>query len=142
VKIHSETFTPFLVSVRNCRIKTMPCVEKKVLLGTRPQGCHTRVQSGVAEMGSGFCRRGQTMGKGESLWCPIICDHQMEQVDMPGYNWKFLRGFASRENSQGNNQGSLASGHRSGGLVSVLALGPSTCPKNSRDLTVSIISLL
>jgi hypothetical protein len=36
---------------------------------------------------------------------------------------------------QGNNQGILASGHKSGGLVSVLALGLSTCPKNARDLT-------
>jgi hypothetical protein len=25
------------------------------------------------------------MGEGESLWSPIICDHQMEQVDMAGY---------------------------------------------------------
>jgi hypothetical protein len=33
--------------------------------------------------------------------------------------------FASRETS----------GHKSGGLVSVLALGLSTCPKNARDLT-------
>jgi hypothetical protein len=24
------------------------------------------------------------MGEGESLWSLIICDHQMEQVDMPG----------------------------------------------------------
>jgi hypothetical protein len=23
------------------------------------------------------------MGEGESLWSLIICDHQMEQVDMP-----------------------------------------------------------
>jgi hypothetical protein len=29
----------------------------------------------------------------------------------------------------------LASGGKSGGLVSVLALGPSACPKNARDLT-------
>jgi hypothetical protein len=27
--------------VRNCRIKTMPQVEKKDLLGTRPHGCHS-----------------------------------------------------------------------------------------------------
>jgi hypothetical protein len=36
---------------------------------------------------------------------------------------------------QGNNQGSLASGHKSGGLVLVLALGLSAHPKNARDLT-------
>jgi hypothetical protein len=24
------------------------------------------------------------MGEGKSLCSPIICDHQMEQVDMPG----------------------------------------------------------
>jgi hypothetical protein len=40
--------------------------------------------SSLAEMGSGLYRRGQAMGEGESLWSPIICDHQMEQVDMPG----------------------------------------------------------
>jgi hypothetical protein len=46
-------------------------------------------------------------------------------------NWKFLR-FCK----QGNKQGSLASGHKPGDLVSVLALGPSAYPKNDRDLTV------
>jgi hypothetical protein len=42
------------------------------------------------------------MGEGESLWSPIICDHQMEQVDMPSYssNWKFLR-FCKQRNKQG-----------------------------------------
>jgi hypothetical protein len=46
----------------------------------------SRVQSEVAwlKMGSGLHRRGQTMEKGESPWSLIICDHQMEQVDMPG----------------------------------------------------------
>jgi hypothetical protein len=29
----------------------------------------------------------------------------------------------------------LANGHKSGGLVSVLASGPSACPKNVKDLT-------
>jgi hypothetical protein len=55
-------------------------------IGTRPQGCHSWVQSAAAwlKMGSGLYRRGQAMGEGESLWSPIICDHQMEQVDMPG----------------------------------------------------------
>jgi hypothetical protein len=48
-------------------------------------------------------------------------------------NWKFLRCFLSRETIR---QGET-SGHRSGGLVSVLASGTSTCPKNARDLTVS-----
>jgi hypothetical protein len=33
-------------------------------------------------------------------------------------------------------EGGLASGHKSGGLVLVLALGPSTRPKNATDLTV------
>jgi hypothetical protein len=40
--------------------------------------------SGLAELGSGLYRRGQAMGEGESLWSLIICNHQMEQVDMPG----------------------------------------------------------
>jgi hypothetical protein len=40
--------------------------------------------SSLAEMGSGLYRRGQAVGEGESLWSLIICDHQMEQVDMPG----------------------------------------------------------
>jgi hypothetical protein len=50
--------------------------------------CRTVTLSGsecsdLIEMGSGLYRRGQAMGEGESLWSPIICDHQMEQVDMP-----------------------------------------------------------
>jgi hypothetical protein len=40
--------------------------------------------SDLGELGSGLYRRGQAMGEGESLWSLIICDHQMEQVDMPG----------------------------------------------------------
>jgi hypothetical protein len=61
-------------------------VEKKDLLGTRLQGCHSWVHSAVAwlKMGSGLYRRVRAMGEGESLWSLIICDHQMEQVDMPG----------------------------------------------------------
>jgi hypothetical protein len=39
---------------------------------------------GLPELGSGLYRRGQAMGEGESLWSLIICDHQMEQADMPG----------------------------------------------------------
>jgi hypothetical protein len=38
----------------------------------------------LAEMGNGLYRRGQAMGERESLWSPIICNHQMEQVDMLG----------------------------------------------------------
>jgi hypothetical protein len=38
----------------------------------------------LGEMGSGLYRRGRAMEEGESLWSLIICDHQMEQVDMPG----------------------------------------------------------
>jgi hypothetical protein len=37
-----------------------------------------------------------------------------------------------------NNQAGETSGYKSGGLVSVLASGASTCPKNARDLTVII----
>jgi hypothetical protein len=87
-------------------------------------------------MGSRLYRKGQVMGEGESLWSLIIFDHQMEQVDMPGWlrNWKFLR-FCKQGNKQENKQGSLASGHKSGGLVLVLALGTSAHPKDTRDLT-------
>jgi hypothetical protein len=58
-----------LVTVRYCRIKTMPHVEKKDLLGTRQQECHSRVQSAVAwlKMGNGLYRRGQAVGEGESF---------------------------------------------------------------------------
>jgi hypothetical protein len=35
-------------------------------------------------LGGGLYRRGQAMVEGESLWSLIICDHQMEQVNMPG----------------------------------------------------------
>jgi hypothetical protein len=47
-------------------------------------------------------------------------------------NWKFLSCFASRKTIR---QGET-SGHKSGGLVLVLASGPSVHPKNARDLTV------
>jgi hypothetical protein len=53
----------------------------------RPQGHHSfRVQSEAAwlKVGSGLYKRGRAMGAGKSLWSLIICDHQMEQVDMPG----------------------------------------------------------
>jgi hypothetical protein len=90
----------------------------------------------LAEMSSGLYRRGQPMGEGQHLWSLIICDHQMEQLS----NWKFLRGFVSREIIRETRQvgGVLASGHKSAGLVSVLASGPSACPKSARDLAISI----
>jgi hypothetical protein len=53
---------------------------------SRPQGRHSfQAQSEAAwlKMGSELYRRGQAMGEGESLWSLIICNHQMEQVDMP-----------------------------------------------------------
>jgi hypothetical protein len=40
---------------------------------------------------------------------------------------------------QRNKQGSRASSHKSGGLISVLALGTSACPKNARDLTLNFL---
>jgi hypothetical protein len=43
--------------------------------------------------------------------------------------------FFKQRNTQGNDQGSLAFGHKSRGLFSVLASGPSAHPKNARDLT-------
>jgi hypothetical protein len=52
-------------------------------------------------------------------------------------NWKFLR-FCKHGNKQGKKQGSLARGHKSGGLFSMLALGPSAHPKNARDLILTI----
>jgi hypothetical protein len=52
-------------------------------------------------------------------------------------NWKFLWCFASRETiRQGEISRGETSGHKSGGLVSVLASGSSACPKNARDLTL------
>jgi hypothetical protein len=46
----------------------MPLVEKKDLLGARPQNCHSRVQSAAAwlKMGSRLYRKGQAMGEGVS----------------------------------------------------------------------------
>jgi hypothetical protein len=72
--------------VRYCRIKTTPCVERKGLLVQTAGTSLFWVQSEAAwlEMGSGLYRRGQAIGEGESLWSLIICDHQMEQVDVPG----------------------------------------------------------
>jgi hypothetical protein len=53
---------------------------------SRPQGRHSfQVQSEAAwlKMDNRLYRRGQAMGEGESRSL-IICNHQMEQVDMPG----------------------------------------------------------
>jgi hypothetical protein len=66
-------------------MKNTPCVEKKDLFkgqtaGLSPLGSES---SCLAGMGSGLYRRGQAMGERESLWFTVICDHQMEQVDMP-----------------------------------------------------------
>jgi hypothetical protein len=38
----------------------------------------------LGKLGSGLYKKGQAMGEGESLRSLIICNHQMEQVDMPG----------------------------------------------------------
>jgi hypothetical protein len=59
-------------------------VEKKDLLQTAGLSLLRSGNNGFAGMGSGLYRRSQAMGEGESLWSSIICDHQMEQVDMPG----------------------------------------------------------
>jgi hypothetical protein len=71
--------------VRYCRIKTTPHVERKDLLRCRLHGCPPRSGSiNLGELGSGLYRRGQAMGEGETFWSLIICDHQMEQANMPG----------------------------------------------------------
>jgi hypothetical protein len=81
--------------VRYCRIKTTPCVEKNQTAGLSLSDSEW---SSLGEMSSGLYRRGQAMGEGERVWSLIICDHQMEQVNMPGQlsNWKFLS-FVCRE---------------------------------------------
>jgi hypothetical protein len=61
----------------------------------------------------------------------------MEHVNMPGWlsNWKLLS-FVNRETSRETIRGVWqASSHKSGSLVSVLASGTSTHPKDARDLT-------
>jgi hypothetical protein len=59
----------------------MPCVEKKDHRAITLSGSEC---NGLAEMGSGLYRRGQAIEEEESLWSLIICDHQMEQANMPG----------------------------------------------------------
>jgi hypothetical protein len=58
-----------LISVRYCQIKTTPRVEKKGLLepDRRTVTLSGSECSGLAEMSSGFYRRGQAVGMGESL---------------------------------------------------------------------------
>jgi hypothetical protein len=79
----SEVSAP---DVRYCQIKTMPCVERKDLLGIQTAGLSLSGSewNGLAELGSGLYRRGQAMVEGERVWSLIISDHQMEQVNMPG----------------------------------------------------------
>jgi hypothetical protein len=67
------------------------------------------------------------MEEGERLWSLIICDHQMEQVDMPGLlsNWKFLSCFASQETIRQRE----TSSHKLGDLVLVCSLGSFHLPQ-------------
>jgi hypothetical protein len=60
---------------------------------------------------------------------------------MPGSlsNWKFLSCLQAEKQSGREISRGETSGHKSGALASVLALGPSTHPKNVRDLTVSCL---
>jgi hypothetical protein len=76
----------FILYVRYCQINTMPCVEKKDLLEPDHKAVILLGSEccSLAELGRVLYRRGQAMGEGKSLWFPIICDHQMEQVNMPG----------------------------------------------------------
>jgi hypothetical protein len=79
--VRTETYSAIIAN------KDHTTCGKERFIGTRPQGHHSfRVQSEVAwlKMGSGLYRRGQAMREGESLWSLIICNHQMEQVNMPG----------------------------------------------------------
>jgi hypothetical protein len=75
--------------VRYCQIHVVTCGKErfiKLQITGLPPPPHPRGQgeSSLAEMSGVFYRRGQAMGEGESLWSLIICDHQMEWVDMPG----------------------------------------------------------
>jgi hypothetical protein len=89
-------------------------------------------------MGSGLYRRGQAMGEGESLWSrlSVITPDGTGQHAWLVEELEVTEVFFKQRNKQGNNQGSLVIGHKSRGLVSVLASGPSACPKNAKDLTV------
>jgi hypothetical protein len=115
-------------------------VEKKDLLEAQTAGLPLSGSecSSSAGVGSGLYRRGCKGGRvsppeNSRSAGPQSCDHQMEWVHMPSWltNWKFLQ-FCK----QGNKQEGFASSHKSGGLVLVLTLGPSTHPKNARDLTL------
>jgi hypothetical protein len=73
--------------VRYCEIKTATCGKERFIRhpdrGAAPPPPRSG-SSGLGELGSVLYKRGQAMGEGESLWSLIICDHQMEQVNMPG----------------------------------------------------------
>jgi hypothetical protein len=123
-----------IVSVRYCRIKTMPRVEKKDLLGTRPQGCHSRVQSEAAwlEWVVGFIARAKPWGRERvsGLWLSVTTRWNRWTCLaswVTGSSWVILQAKKQSEKKQG----SWASSHKSGDLVSVLALGTSTHPKKS-----------
>jgi hypothetical protein len=60
---------------------------KERFIGNRLKGSSPAPRSGSsswAEIGSVLYGRVQAMEEGERVWSLIICDHQMEQVDMPG----------------------------------------------------------
>jgi hypothetical protein len=46
--------------------------------------CQVQSEAVWLKLGSGLYRKGEAMGEGKSLRSLIICDHQMEQVNMPG----------------------------------------------------------
>jgi hypothetical protein len=90
-------------------------------------------------IGSGLYRRGQAMWEGERVWFLIIYDHQMDRLTclaswVTGSSWVVLQAQkqSGREKQVVINQGVW---------FKVLALGPSACPKNARDLTLSKITI-
>jgi hypothetical protein len=90
---------------------------------------------GLAEMSSGLYRRAKPWGRERvsGLQLPTIARWNRSTclaIWVTGRSWGVLQAEkpSGRETSRGE-----TSGHKSGGLVLVLASGPSACPKNARD---------
>jgi hypothetical protein len=108
---------------------------KERFIATRPQGCHYQVQSEVARLKweVGFIGGAKPWGRERVSGLQLSTITRWNRSTslaswVAGSSWVVLQ--AEKQS------GRETSSHKLGGLVSALTLGPSTCPKNARDLTL------
>jgi hypothetical protein len=106
---------------------------KERFIETRPQDCHSQIQSAVAWLNwvVGFIGGAKPWERERVSGLQLFAIARWNRSTclaswVTGSSWGVF---------QAEIQGIWASGHKSGGLVLVLTSGPSAHPKNARDLT-------